>query len=76
MAVGAGDSSGVASALFQMYDRDGEVVWQSLFSAVTPETSVMVMGTLTPQQMELLSQAVGKRIASRLIEEYRAGGPK
>ena len=74
--VGAGDSQGVASGLFQMYNRDGEVVWQSLFGATTPETAVMVMGTLTPEAMANLSGATGKRIAERIVEEYRAGGPK
>lgn len=67
---GNGQAKAEGSALFKLYDRDGNAVWQSGSVVRSEASAAMVAGAINPKQAPALHKDIGAMIAANVLRIY------
>lgn len=68
--MGNGSAKAEGAALFKLYDRDGNAVWQSGSVVRSDASATMIAGAIMPQQAPALHKDIGATIAADLLKTY------
>jgi hypothetical protein len=69
--VGTGQAKAKGSALFKLFDREGQPVWESAAVVFSDASAVMVAGAVDPTSAPRLHRDIGATLVKDLMKTYR-----
>lgn len=69
--MGTGQAKAKGSALFKLFDRDGQPVWESTAVVFSDASAAMVAGALNPTAAPALHKDIGATLVKDLMKTYR-----